>query len=114
MILTKSYASGLKILKWYLHLKNTKVDLGLCSQVLHSGTAIGANAEEGVGASSKKDFINKMQIAYKEARETRYWLNLLRDAVIVEEKPAASFMGDCEELLKILTTILNSSKGRNS
>lgn len=106
VILTKSYAFGLRILKLYLYLKKGKVDLGLCSQLLHSGTAI--------GASSKKDFINKMQIAYKEARETRYWLNLLRDAEIVEKKLSASFIGDCEELLKILTTILNSSKGRNS
>lgn len=114
VILTKSYAFGLRILKLYLYLKKGKVDLGLCSQLLHSGTAIGANVEEAVGASSKKDFINKMQIAYKEARETRYWLNLLRDAEIVEKKLSASFIGDCEELLKILTTILNSSKGRNS
>lgn len=88
--------------------------MGLCSQILHSGTAIGANVEEAVGGSSRKDFINKLQIAYKEARETRYWLKLLRDAEIVEKKLSESFLKDCEELIKILTTILNSSKGKNS
>jgi four helix bundle protein len=114
IILTKSYAFGLRILKLYLHLQKKKVDLGLCSQILNSGTEIGANVEEAVGGSSRKGFINKLQIAYKEARETRYWLKLLRDAEIVEKKLSESFLKDCEELIKILTTILNSSKGRNS
>ena len=64
------FAFALKILKLYLFLRKKKVDAGLCSQVLDSGTAIGANVEEAVGGSSRKDFINKLQIAYKEARET--------------------------------------------
>ena len=114
VILTKSYALGLGILKLYLHLQKKKVDFGLCSQILNSGTAIGANVEEAVGGASRKDFINKLQIAYKEARETNYWLRLLKDAKIVEENLAKSFLKDCEEIIKILTTILNSSKGRNS
>ena len=111
IILNKSYAFGLRVLKLYLHLKKKKVDGGLCSQLLHSGTSIGANVEEAVGGASRKDFINKLQIAYKEARETHYWLRLLGDSEILEKKLADSFIMDCEELLKILTTILNSSKG---
>ncbi|MGQ0737927.1 MAG: four helix bundle protein [Bacteroidota bacterium] len=114
LILTKSYNFGLRILKLYLHLKKQKVDSGLCSQLLHSGTSIGANVEEAVGGISRKDFINKMQTDYKEARETRYWLRLLNDSEILEKKLADSFIRDCDELLKILTTILNSSKGRNN
>jgi four helix bundle protein len=110
VILDKSYAFGLRILKLYLHLKKKKMDTGLCSQVLHSGTSVGANVEEAIGGASRKDFINKMQIAYKEARETRYWLRLLMDSEVLEKKLANSFIKDCEELLKILTTILNSSK----
>lgn len=86
----------------------------MCSQLLNSGTSIGANVEEAVGGSSRKDFINKLQIAYREARETRYWLRLLKDAEIVDEKLADSFIKDCEEIMKILTAILNSSKGKNS
>ena len=110
IILNKSYAFGLRVLKLYLYLKKKKVDGGLCSQLLHSGTSIGANVEEAVGGASRKDFINKLQISYKEGRETRYWLRLLLDGEILEKKLADSFIMDCEELLRILTTILNSSK----
>ena len=74
VILDKSFAFALRILKLYLFLRKKKIDTGLCSQILDSGTAIGANVEEAIGGSSRKDFINKMQIAYKEARETKYWL----------------------------------------
>lgn len=83
----------------------------MCSQVLDSGTAIGANVEEAVGGASRKDFINKLQIAYKEARETKYWLRLLKEGELIEKNLADSFLKDCEEILKILTAILNSSKG---
>ena len=114
VILDKSFKFGLRILKLYIHLKKKKVDSGLCSQILDSGTSIGANVEEAVGGSSRKDFINKLQIAYKEARETRYWLRLLREGDVLEKKLADSFLKDCDEIIAILTAILNSSKGRNS
>jgi four helix bundle protein len=114
VILDKSFKFGLRILKLYLHLKKKKVDGGLCSQILDSGTSIGANVEEAVGASSRKDFINELQIAYKEAREARYWLRLLKAGEVMEKKLADSFLKDCDEIIAILTAILNSSKGRNS
>jgi four helix bundle protein len=110
LILSKSYNFGLRILKLYLHLRKKKTDAALCSQLFNSGTSVGANIEESVGGSSRKDFINKLQIAYREARETRYWLRLLDDSEILEKKLARSFISDCEELIKILTAILNSSK----
>ncbi len=97
LILTKTYNFGLRILKLYLHLKKKKIDSGLCSQLLNSGTSVGANTEEAVGGSSRKDFINKLQIAYREARGARYWLRLLRDAEILEKNLAESFICDCEE-----------------
>ena len=75
---------------------------------------VGSGFEEAVGGSSRKDFINKLQIAYKESRETRYWLRLLREGDVLEKKLADSFLKDCEEIIAILTAILNSSKGRNS
>jgi four helix bundle protein len=114
LILTKTYSFGLRILKLYLHLRKKRIEIGLCSQLLGSGTSVGANVEEAVGGSSRKDFINKLQIAYREARETRYWLRLLRDSEILENKLAESFIKDCEEIIKILTAILKSSKGGNS
>ena len=89
------------------------MDSGLCSQILDSGTSIGANVEEAVGGSSRKDFINKLQIAYKESREKKYWLRLLKESEILEKKLADSFLKDCDEIIAILTAILNSSKGRN-
>jgi four helix bundle protein len=114
VILDKTFKFGLRILKLYLHLRKKRVDIGLCSQILDSGTSIGANVEEAIGGSSRKDFINKLQIAYREARETRYWLRLLKEGEIMEKKLADSFLKDCNEIIAILTTILNSSKGRNS
>lgn len=115
IILTKTYNFALRILKLHLHLRKKKVDSDLCSQLLNSGTSVGANTEEAIGGSSRKDFINKLQIAYREARETSYWLRLLRDSGILEKKLAESFKADCEEIIKILTAILNSSKcGGNS
>jgi four helix bundle protein len=111
VILDKSFAFALRILKLYLFLRKKKVDIGLCSQILDSGTAIGANVEEAIGGSSRKDFIHKLQIAYKEARETKYWLRLLKEGELIEKKLAESFLFDCKEILKRFTAILNSSKG---
>ncbi len=112
--LTKTYDFGLRVLKLYLHLRKNKIDVGLCSQLLNSGTSIGANVEEAIGGSSRKDFINKLQTAYKEARETKYWLRLLKDGKLIERKLSDSFLKDREEIVRILTSILNSSKGSNN
>ena len=113
LIVTKTFDFSLLIIELYRFLIENK-EYVLSKQLLHSATSIGANVEEAVGGASRKDFINKLQIAYKEARETRYWLKLLKDGEIVEKKLAESFFEDCEEIIKILTTILNSSKGGNS
>ena len=83
-------------------------------QLLRSGTSIGANIEEAVGGSSRKEFVHKLRIAYKEARETHYWLRLFRESKMLEEKLADSFIKDCEELLKILTSIINSAKTKTT
>mgnify|MGYP001559172649 CR=1 FL=1 len=111
LILDKTYKFSLGIVKLYLHLKKKKIDNGLYSQILRSGTYFGANTEEAVGGSSRKVFISKMQVSYKEARETSYWLRLLMECELHEKKLANPFITDCEEILKILTTILKSSKG---
>ncbi len=69
LIADKCYAFALRIVKLYLHLKADKIDLGLCSQVLNTGTSIGANIEEAIGGSSRKDFKHKLEIAYRGSRE---------------------------------------------
>ena len=112
VVLDKSYQFGLRIIKLFIHLRKIKVERELCTQLLRSGTSIGANIEESIGGSSRKDFVYKLEIAYKEARETRYWLRLLKDSGLLQSKLAESFIFDCEEILKILTAILNSSKNK--
>ena len=109
VIIEKSFRFGLRIVKLFIHLRENKIERELCLQLLRSGTAIGANIEEAVGGS-RKDFIHKLEIAYREARETRYWLRLLQESDLLEKKLAASFIKDCEELIKILTAVINSSK----
>ena len=110
IILEKSYSFALCIIKLYMHLRKQKVERELLIQLLKSGTSIGANVEEAVGAQSKSDFIHKLGIAYKESRETSYWLRLFRDAEIIELKLSESFLSESEELKKILSSILKTSK----
>ena len=111
VILQKSYTFGLRIVKLYMHLRKQRVERELLLQLLRSGTSIGANTEEAIGAQSKSDFIHKFSIAYKESREACYWLRLLKDTGILEEKLSVSFIKDIDELKRILASILKSSKG---
>jgi four helix bundle protein len=110
VLLTKSYQFALRIVRLHLYLRKQQVDRVLLHQLLRSGTSIGANAEEAEGAPSKKDFIYKMSISYKEVRETCYWLRLLGDAAVIEPRMASSFLKDAVELQKIITSILVTSK----
>ena len=110
VIVDKTFEFGLRIIDLFNHLRKNKVERDLALQLLRSGTSIGANTEEAIGGSSRKDFIYKLEIAYKEAREARYWIRLLRGSSIIENELADSFLKDCEEIMKILTAILNSSK----
>jgi len=79
-------------------------------QLLRSGTSIGANVEEATAAQSKKDFISKMSIASKEARETRYWLRLLKDSNICSRINYTEAINESDELIKILTAIVKTSQ----
>jgi len=110
IILDKSYQFALRIVKLHLYLSKELKQFEISSQILRSGTSIGANIEEAIGAVSKKDFINKLGIAYKEARETKYWIRLLRDSELIDSRLAESLLTDCEELLKILYSIIKTSR----
>ena len=112
LILDKSFQFALRIMKLYAHLKRSKVERDLALQLLRSGTSIGANIEEAIGGSSRKDFIHKLEIAYREARESKYWIKLFMEGNWLETKLAGSFIKDCEEIIKILTAIINSSKSK--
>jgi four helix bundle protein len=109
LILDKTFSFGLRIIKLHLYLKNRNIDRVLSIQLLKSGTSIGANAEEAMGGSSKKDFKQKLRISYREARETKYWLRLLKESALLEGNLADSIIADCDEIQRILTAILNST-----
>ena len=106
----KSYIFALRVVKLYKHLVSEKKEYVLSKQVLRSGTSIGALIKESEHAQSKADFINKMSIALKEANETEYWLQLLKDSSYISEQSFNSIHNDSVELIKILVTIVKSSK----
>lgn len=110
LILRKSYDFAVRIVRLSQFLIEEKRAFQLADQVRRSGTSVGANMEEAVGGQSRRDFISKCSIAYKEARETHYWLRLLRDTDYISEKQAESLLSDCEEIIKIITAIIRSTK----
>lgn len=105
IIKNKSKLFALRIIRLYKYLISEKREYVMAKQVLRSGTSIGANIEEAMGGQSKKDFTAKIYIAYKEARETRYWLELLKESNYIEKNHAISIQTDCEEICKILGKI---------
>ncbi len=109
IVLEKSYLFSVRIVNLYKHLTENKKEYTLAKQILRSGTSIGANIEEAVGGISRKDFKVKLSVSYKEAQETKYWLRLLKDTDYIDEIMFNSMIKDCEELLKLLFTIIKST-----
>jgi four helix bundle protein len=109
----KSYAFAIRIVNTCQYLADEKREHTLSRQLLRAGTSIGANVEEAIGGQSEKDFGAKLAIAYKEARETHYWVRLLRDTGYLTAKQTESLLTDIDELLRILGSILKTLKSRN-
>jgi four helix bundle protein len=114
IIREKSYAFSIRIVKFSRYLIKEKNEFVLSKQILRSGTSIGANIEEAIGAQSKRDFLSKMSISYKEARETQYWLRIIKDSELVESFLLESLLTDSVELCKIIGKILKTLKEKNS
>lgn len=108
----KSEAFALRIVKLYPYLRD-KHEFVMSKQILRAGTSIGANIAESIYAESKDDMIHKLAISLKEASETRYWLRLLRKGEYIEDRLFHSLFDDCEELIKILTSIINKLKSNS-
>jgi len=108
VLLNKTYKFSLRIIRLSQFLNHDKKEFVLAKQILRCGTSIGANSEEAIGGQSEKDFFSKLSIAYKEARETDYWLRLLKDSKILDEKLANSLLIDCEEIKKIIGKTLST------
>lgn len=113
IIQQKSYKFALRIVNLYKYLILNKKEYILSRQILRSGTSIGANVEEAIGGQSIKDFAAKLSVAYKEARETMYWIRILRDAEFINIVSADSLLFDCEELCKIIGKIQITIKNKN-
>ena len=110
----KSVAFALRVIALYKYLCAEKKEFVLSKQVLRSGTSIGANIAEAQCAISRKDFLSKMYIAFKECSETRYWLELLFQSDYIDAPQYNSIQSDCVELLKMLSAITKSTKGERN
>lgn len=111
IIAEKTFDFALKIIDLYVKLIKEN-EYVLSKQLLKSGTSIGANVEESIAAQSTKDFINKLSISAKEARETRYWLRLLDKSKLTQIN-VNEHLSDVEEIIKILTKIIKTSQEKN-
>ncbi|MEA2164918.1 MAG: hypothetical protein QOK37_3045 [Thermoanaerobaculia bacterium] len=109
-VLEKSFAFAVRIVNLYKHLSTTRHEFVLSKQLLRSGTAIGAMIREAEQAESKADFVHKMAIALKEANESEYWLLLLQRTDYLPDVQFASLHQDNLELLRLLTSIIKTSK----
>lgn len=105
----KSKAFAIRIIRLYKYLCSAKQEFVLSKQLLRSGTSIGANVAEAICGISKKDFLAKMYIAFKECVETQYWLELLSETDFLSESESNSIYNDCEELRKLLSSITKST-----
>ena len=106
----KSKSFAVRIIKLYSYLKDDKKEYVLSKQLLRCGTSIGANIAEAECAVSKKDFLAKMYIAYKECAETKYWLEVLHDSGFLTDTQFDSIFNDCSELYRLLSSITKSTK----
>lgn len=105
----KSYAFAVRIVLLAKEMERSK-EFVLSKQLLRSGTSIGANIEEGLQGQSRRDFISKLSISLKEAFETQYWLRLIADTKIVDPKHVWNEMSAIREIIRLLTTIIKTTK----
>lgn len=110
VVQTKSYAFAVRIVRLYQYLATEKKEFVLSRQILKCGTSIGANVEESIGGQSRSDFLSKISVAYKEARETAYWLRLLRDTDYLTDEQFDSLNNDVQEICRIIGAIQKSTK----
>lgn len=108
----KAYAFALDIIKLYKELTSETKEYVLSKQLLRAGTSIGANVNEAVSSESKRDFIHKLGIALKEARETNYWLSLLKDSNYITTNSFNDLNNGCSEIIRILSSIILTTKER--
>ena len=109
-IVEKSFQFSVRIVNLYKHLVKEHKEYVLSKQLLRSGTSIGASIRESEFAQSNADFINKLSISLKEANETDYWLNLLKDSDYIDSNAFNSMEIDCGELIALLVSSIKTAK----
>ena len=110
VVFEKSKKFAVRIVNLYKHLCNNKSEYVLSKQLLRSGTSIGANISEALCSISKKEFLAKMYIAFKECSESKYWIELLYETDYLTKEEYNSIVDDCTEIQKLLTTITKTTK----
>lgn len=109
IVVAKSKSFAVRCIRLYRFLCNEKHEYVISKQMLRSGTSIGANIKEAIRGQSKADFKSKMNIALKEASETEYWIEILNESEYLTECETESILNDCQELIKILTSIVKTT-----
>ncbi len=112
IIIDKTFNFAVRVVNLYKYLCKDKKEYILSKQLLRSGTSIGANVNEAQAGQSKNDFIAKMSISSKEARETKYWIKLLIKTNYLDLKDlhTKSLLNDIDEIIKLLTSIIKTSQ----
>lgn len=110
IVRNKSFYFAVRIVRLYQHLINDRKEYTLSKQLLRAGTSIGANVREAINAESKADFIHKLSISQKEADEKLYWLELLQQTDYLNENEYNSIYADACELIKLLRSIIITTK----
>lgn len=113
ILVDKSFSFAVRIVNLYKYLCSDKKEFVLSKQLLRRGTSIGANISEFQDAQSTNDFISKLSIALKEARESKYWIELLKETEYLTKKESDSLVNDLIELIKLLVTIIKTTKDNN-
>lgn len=114
LVFEKSKAFAIRIIRMYQWLSLEKREFVLSKQCLRSGTSIGANLSEGINGQSTADFVAKLHIALKEANETSYWLELMKETEYISSEMYESINTDCVELIKLITSIIKTTKQNNN
>src|SRR5688572_16458738 len=104
IIVKKAYSFALEIVKAYKQLISEKKEYVLSKQLVRCGTSIGANVNEAVSSQSKKEFVYKLGISLKEARETQFWLNVLNDSGYLDNNMFLDLNNECGQIIKILNS----------
>ncbi len=110
IVAKKSFDFAVRIVNLYSLLKNQRGEFIMSKQMMRSGTSVGANIREALNGQSRADFIHKLSIAQKECDEVIYWLNLLKETKYLTEVEYGSILNDADELLKIIRSIILTSK----